>query len=166
VHDERDDARHDEAGPDDARLEDELRVLAARHEPVPERLLQAAIDAYAWRTVDAELAELVFDSQADQEVAELVRGRQPDRLLSFQAADLTIEIEVIAQGSSRSLMGQLDPPQLAMVEIRRGDQAVTLTTDDLGRFSAESLPAGPVSLRCGLAAADAASFVVTDWVAI
>ena len=155
---------HDE--PDHARLEEELRGLAARLEPVPGRLVQAAVDAYAWRTVDADLAELVFDSLADQDEAALVRGRQQERLLSFRTSGLTIEVEVTAAGPSRRLIGQLVPPQRAEVEIRQQDEVVTLITDEFGRFIAESLPAGPVSLRCGPAAEAHRSPVVTDWVPI
>jgi hypothetical protein len=152
--------------PDDAWLEEELRGLAARLEPVPDRLVQAAVDAYAWRTVDADLAELVFDSLADQDEAALVRGRQQERLLSFRAGGLTIEVEVTAAGPSRRLIGQLVPPQRAEVEIRHQDEVVTLITDEFGRFIAESLPAGPVSLRCGPADQAHRSAVVTDWVPI
>ncbi len=115
---------HDE--PDHARLEEELRGLAARLEPVPGRLVQAAVDAYAWRTVDADLAELVFDSLADQDEETLVRGRQQERLLSFRTSGLTIEVEVTAAGPSRRLIGQLVPPQRAEVEIRQQDEGVPI----------------------------------------
>ena len=167
----REGAEPEDAGPDEIVLEAELRALAARLEPVPDRLVQAAVDAYAWRTVDADLAELVFDSLADQEAA-LVRGGQGERLLSFQASTLTIEIEVTATGSARRLIGQLVPPQLADVEIRHRNDVLTIATDELGRFIADSLPAGPVSLRCGPAggapgaAGQIQSPVVTDWVPI
>jgi hypothetical protein len=155
---------HDE--PDDARLEEELRELAARLEPVPDRLVQAALDAYAWRTVDAELAELVFDSLADRDEAALVRGQQQERLLSFRASGLTIEVEVTVAGPTRRLIGQLVPPQRAEVEIRHQDEVVTLATDEFGRFIADRLPAGPVSLRCGPGGGQDRSAVVTDWIPI
>ena len=50
--------------PDDE-LEAELRRLAADREPVPAELVQAALDAFGWRDIDAELAELVYDSLVD-----------------------------------------------------------------------------------------------------
>ncbi len=50
--------------------------------------------------------------------------------------------------------------------MRHPDEAVTVATDEFGRFSAESLPAGPVGLRCGPAAGEARPPVVTDWVPI
>jgi hypothetical protein len=164
-----DEARADEAGPGEVALEEELRELAGRLEPVPDRLVQAAIDAYAWRTLDADLAELVFDSLAERAEAAPVRGGEQERLLSFRAGSLTIEVEVTAIGSARRLLGQLVPPQRADVEIRHQDDVLTIATDELGRFIAESLPAGPVSLRCAPPAGVAGQIrspVVTDWVPI
>jgi hypothetical protein len=152
--------------PDDARLEEELRELAARLEPVPDRLVQAALDAYAWRTIDAELAELAFDSLADQDEAALVRGHQQERLLSFRASGLTIEVEVTAAGPARRLIGQLVPPQRAQVEIRRQDGVVTIATDEFGRFIADRMPAGPVSLRLGPTSGEGRPAVVTEWIPI
>jgi len=155
--------------PDDARLEEELRELAARLEPVPDRLVQAALDAYAWRTIDAELAELAelaFDSLADQDEAALVRGHQQERLLSFRASGLTIEVEVTAAGPARRMIGQLVPPQRAEVEIRHQDGVVTIATDEFGRFVADRMPAGPVSLRLGPVPGEGRSAVVTEWIPI
>jgi hypothetical protein len=155
---------HDE--PDDARLEEELRELGARLDPVPDRLVQAALGAYAWRTIDAELAELAFDSLADQDAAALVRGQQQERLLSFRASGLTIEVEVTAAGPARRVIGQLVPPQRAEVEIRHQDEVVTVATDEFGRFIADRMPAGPVSLRFGPAPGESRSAVVTEWIPI
>ena len=59
--------------PDDE-LEAELRQLAANREPVPAQLHQAAVDAFSWRDIDAEIAELVYDSLLDADAASLVRG--------------------------------------------------------------------------------------------
>jgi hypothetical protein len=151
--------------PDDTELEEELRQVAARIEPVPPRLLAAAVDAFTWRTIDADLAELVFDSLTDQDETALVRGSQHDRLLSFRASGLDIEVEVATAGPARSLIGQLVPAQRATVDIRHRDGMLTLQADELGRFSAELLPVGPVSLRCALAAGSGPA-VVTDWVPI
>jgi hypothetical protein len=155
-----------QAEPDDTELEEELRQAAALAEPVPPGLIQAAVDAFTWRTIDAELAEIAFDSLSDQRDTVLVRGSWQDRLLSFRAGGLTIEVEVTATGSTRGLTGQIVPPQQATVQIRHRDGAVTRQADELGCFSADSLPAGPVRLSCQLAAAGDARPVVTDWVPI
>lgn len=152
----------------DQDLENELRDIAARVDPVPAELMLAAEAAFAWRTVEAELAELVFDSlttagagsrAADrpEEQLALVRGGGP-RMLTFHTAGLTVELEVTRAGGAHRLLGQLLPPSAAQVEVRHPDGVLRTEADELGRFTAEQVSAGPVSIRC--------LGVVTDWVAI
>ncbi len=152
--------------PPHAGLEDELRRVLARIDPVPPGLAEAGIGAFAWRTIDADLAELVFDSLVDQDEAALVRGDQQGRLLSFRAGTLTIEVEVTGTGPARRLMGQLMPPQRGGVDIRHADSTTTVEADELGRFSAGPLPAGPVSLRWRPGSAPDQPPVVTEWISI
>jgi hypothetical protein len=153
---------------DESGLEEELRLAAARFDPVPPGLLAAATAAFDWRTIDAELGELVFDSLVDHDEAALVRGPAQRRLLSFHAGGLTIDLEVTAANSSRDLIGQLDPPRQASVEIRVGTSVTVIEADELGRFRAGPVPAGPMSLRCTAAPAEGepGPVVVTDWVPI
>jgi hypothetical protein len=155
---------HEEPG--DTELEEELRRVVAQIEPVPPGLVEAAVGAFAWRTIDADLAELVFDSLVDQDEAALVRGSGQGRMLSFRASSLTIDVEVTGTGASCRLVGQLVPPQRASVDVRHGDNVVTIEADELGRFSAGPLRSGPISLRCRPGAGPAQAPVVTDWVAI
>jgi hypothetical protein len=150
----------------DDTLEQELRQLAARTDPVPPRLLQAAIDAFSWRDIDAELAELTFDSLLDQDQGTLVRGTAERRIVSFRTSALTIDIEVSSTGTGRSVMGQIVPAQPARVDIRHRAGEVTTDADDLGRFRSEGLQAGPMSLRLHPRASGAGPAVVTDWVSI
>jgi hypothetical protein len=151
--------------PGDNELEARLRMVAARFEPVPAELIRTAVGAFTWRTIDAELAELVFDSVVDDDDAAVVRGTQQARLLSFRSGDLSIEVEVTATGAHRSLIGQLIPARQAAIEIRHGGDVAALDADELGRFSAGPLHAGPISLRCSTEGA-AGRHVVTDWVSI
>lgn len=149
--------------PDDAELEKQLREIAARFDPVPPRLRKAAVDSHTWRTVDSELAELVFDSLADDNAA-LVRGPEHARLLSFQASGLTIDVEVTSSGPDRKIIGQLAPPQRVAVEVRQGLNVTGLDADELGRFSGP-LRSGPFSLRCTTGTHPDRP-VVTDWIAL
>jgi hypothetical protein len=151
--------------PDDTELEDELRMAATLLDPVPGVLMQAAAAAFAWRNVDDDLAELVFDSLVDHEAGH-VRGSRDRRLLSFQTSHVSIEIEVTRTGTSRGLIGQLVPPHAASVDVRHRDGLVTLEADTLGRFSGSSLRPGPISLRYHPAPEVAGAPVVTDWVSI
>jgi hypothetical protein len=152
--------------PDDTELEEELRRVVAQVDSVPAALLEEAEGALAWRTIDAELAELAFDSLVDHGEAALVRGIQHGRMLSFRASSLTIEVEVTGTRASRRLVGQLVPAQRGSVDIRHADNVVNVEADELGRFSADSLQAGPISLRCRIDSAAAQRPVVTDWITI
>jgi hypothetical protein len=146
----------------------ELRAIAGQVDPVPRRLREAARAGLSWRTVDAELAELTFDSLAGEPSRARVRGGQGGRLLSFAVSTeprLAIELEVLLAGSRRRLIGQLDPPQPAEMEIRQPHGMLTIGTDERGRFSAD-VSAGPVSLRCRTGTAPRGATVVTDWVSI
>jgi hypothetical protein len=150
----------------DNELEEELRRLAGLLEPVPPGLIQAAQDAFGWRDMDYELAELVSDSLLDSDEASLVRGAQERRLVSFRAREVSIDVEVTHTTAGRSLLGQLTPPQSAVVEIRRRHGAVEVEADELGRFRSGRLPPGPASLRIRSTADSAPPPVATDWICL
>ena len=147
----------------DDELAEELRRLAARLDPVPPELLTAAAGAFAWRDIDAELAELVFDSLLDVDEATQVRGSPERRLVSFTGGGVTLDIEVTTTGPARTIMGQIVPPQRGAVDVRRQQETITIEADELGRFRSGPLPPGPLSLR--LRPAEGTP-VVTDWLAL
>ena len=144
------------SGTDDDRLLDELRALFEATDPVPDQARVAAKASYGWRTIDAELAALTHDSLVDQAPVAM-RGAAQPRLVTFDATDLRVEIEVEegkaagpgARGAGRRLLGQLVPPQPAVIEARDGGGGRrTVEADDAGRFAIDGLPAGPLSLSC------------------
>lgn len=151
---------------DDDELEHELRHLAARLDPVPPELVQSAAEAFSWRNIDAELAELVFDSLLNTDQAALVRSSSGRRLVSFQTPELTIDVEVTTTASGRDVMGQITPPQRATVEIRHRAGVVSTDADERGCFRSAALQTGPMSLRLRPAAADPRPPIVTDWLSI
>jgi hypothetical protein len=151
--------------PDDE-LEQELRGLAADTEPVPGELLRAAVDAFAWRDIDAELAELTYDSLVDADEASLVRGSPGQRLVSFAVGGITIDVEVTGTGPGRTVMGQIAPPQRATVEIRYRQDTVTVEADELGRFRSGPLRPGPASLRLRPLPGGSGPAIVTDWISL
>ncbi|MFI8890256.1 hypothetical protein [Streptomyces paradoxus] len=135
-------------------LEQELRQAAAVLDPVPAELQQIAVDAFALHDLDARVAELTFDSLVD---ALPVRGvTDAPRMLTFRAGEVTVDVEVTAQG----LMGQVLPPQPARIEVLGGPRPGSpLTADDLGRFTGNVPPTGPFALRLRTGG----DVVVTEW---
>jgi hypothetical protein len=136
---------------DDDRLLDELRRLFEDGDPLPDQAVALAKASFGWRTLDAQLAALTHDSLVDQAPVAM-RGAAPPRLLTFDAADLRVEVEVDAgpgERAGRRLFGQLVPPQPARIEARDGAGGRrTAEADQAGRFALDGLPAGPLSLWC------------------
>lgn len=81
----------------DAMDDDELMALLGRAvadgEAVPEHRRAAARAAFTWRSVDAELAELLHDSALDAGAAVRSAAAGP-RSLAFGRGGLTLEVEV------------------------------------------------------------------------
>jgi hypothetical protein len=147
---------------DEDELEQELRAAADLLDPVPDRLVRQAAELLGWRTIDADLAALAFDS-ADAGPAAAVRGPDAPRLLTFAAGELSIELEMAGGAPDRVMTGQLVPAQPAEIEVRAGGQRYAAKADDLGRFRLTAAGPGPVSLRVRLAG-PSSRVVVTEWV--
>jgi hypothetical protein len=138
------------------------RLREAMREPaqVPEHVVRAGYGAYTWRTIEAELAELTYDS-IDEQTAARVRSRQQAtlRALTFVSASLTVELEV----AERRLLGQLVPPQPATITmlVRGGGPAVAVEVDQQGCFRIERAPEAPFRLRV-----TGERTVETDWITV
>lgn len=150
----------DQPTADDAQLLNELRAALRDQDAVPAAVTEAAIAAFAWRTIDVELAALSYDSFLDdKELAGVRSAGGGARMLTFDAAGLTVEIE-IDQGR---VIGQLVPAQAGKVQVRHSGGSVTVQADDRGRFSCDGVPRGPFSLRC---MTSNATPIVTDWIVL
>jgi hypothetical protein len=135
---------------------------------VPADFVAAGRAAYTWLTIDAELAELAYDSAVHHPAAASapahpaldVAGEpaHPDldmagtrdesarvRALTFTAAALTIELEVAAE----ELLGQLVPAGPGEVQVHHGGaDTIEVPVDELGFFAVRPVPAGWFRLRC------------------
>lgn len=144
--------------------DDELLELLGRAidavDPVPATVTEFAKAGFGWRTLDAELAELVYDSAAEELVG--VRSDTDARQVTFRAPGVEIEVEVLGEGTRR-IVGQLVPPQEVAIELRHGNERMVTRSDSLGRFSFRDVPTGPISLRCELGGDQS---VQTDWLIV
>ncbi len=140
------------------------RLMAALDaaDPLPEAVIDAAKASFTWRTIDAELAALVFDSASEELVG--VRGAEVARQMTFRTPGVEIELVVVSE-TSRRLVGQLVPPQAAEIELHHEDVTRTVQSDNLGRFTFQDVPTGSVRLTCKLKADDA-TLIQTEWVII
>jgi hypothetical protein len=131
--------------PDDEALLAALRrAVAARRDVAPE-FMQAAKDAFAWHDIDAELAQLTYDSVHGTDLAATTRAEDASiRALTFTSARLTIELEVTPE----SVLGQIVPTQVATIEIQTsGGVDAVVAADEIGCFSIRPIPRGAFRLR-------------------
>ena len=146
--------------PADEALLARLGDIGDEIDPVPESTYQLARAAFALRSVDAELAELVDDSALHAGALAGVRGGADLRLLSYQTADLDIELQVTRQHQGHSILGQLAGTVVREVGVETSAGVRTVAVDELGRFTVDGVPRGPFRLRL---AGPAGTPVTTDW---
>jgi hypothetical protein len=143
--------------PNDDALQELLAVALRQGDPVPRHVIAAARGAWTWRTIDQELADLVFDSATELTG---VRDRGGARQLTFRAPGIEIEV-MVADPATRRLVGQLVPARATTVRLDGTRSSVEQESDRFGRFTFDSAPSGP--LRFSVDLPDAAA-VLTDWV--
>jgi hypothetical protein len=143
----------------EAQLIELLRQGLETTDPVPADVTDFAMAALTWRTIDAELAAIAFDS-ASEDTPAGVRGPGGERMLSYETETLSLDIEY--RSATRRLIGQVAPPQTATVELHHSKGTSSTVTDDLGRFTFEDVEPGPVSIVCTSHGSDP-DVIKTEW---
>ena len=156
--------------PDDSTsAADEQPLLAALgralpRDPVPEGLVDRAVQLVAFHDVDRELAALL---EHPSELVGMRGDAQAGTTLAFGTPQGTLALEVSQE--QQGLQGQLLAGAVTEVDLEsRSGVVATAPVDTLGRFTFDAVPAGPTRLRLHSTAHDtpaAASpeVVVTDW---
>lgn len=150
-------------GWDDEELLAALRQAFAARRAVPPEFVQAGQDAFAWHDIDAELAQLTYDSTHRTE--DVMATRAPEeaaiRVLTFTCAGAGLQIELEVQEDA--LAGQILPMQPAAIELqtKTGTQQ-PISADEVGCFWISPIPSEDFRLRCRPVAGSAE--VVTVWV--
>jgi hypothetical protein len=144
-------------------LERRLRETAAVADPVPELVQEAARSVFALRTLDAELADLVHDSDLEEAGALLMRGEgELARTLTFEHGAVVVDVQVTEEPDGFALLVLASGATGSVVAEHSGGR-VTAELDGAGRARLEGLPAGPVRLLLTAGSGDA---VVTSWVSL
>ena len=143
---------------DDDNLLAALREALSASEAVPAWFVETGKNAYAWHNIDAELAQLTYDSFSDQRMATATRSETASiRALTFTSANLSMELEV----SEESLLGQIIPPRAGMLEIHTKTGVITTSVDEIGCFAVDPKPDTSFRLRCRIADG---TDVLTGWI--
>jgi hypothetical protein len=137
-------------------MRDDEELLAAlgeairAREAVPEWFVETGKNAYAWHNIDAELAQLTYDSYSDRDqdrdlVAAVRSETASIRALTFTSPHLRLELEV----TEDALLGQVAPPRAGTLEVHTAAGTIATTpVDEIGCFAVEPIPASPFRLRC------------------
>ena len=145
---------------------DDEELLAALGEAmrarraVPEWFVETGKTAYAWHNIDAELAQLTYDSSRDEDAVASVRSEAASiRALTFTSARLSVELEVTAN----SLLGQIIPPRSGTLEVHTTAGVTSWPVDEIGCFTVTPIPASPFRLRCRT---EDGADVLTGWITL
>jgi len=145
---------------DDEELLAALSEAIRAREQVPEWFIETGKNAYAWHDIDAELAQLTYDSSQDRDLAAAVRSEAASiRALTFTSGRLSIELEV---GES-TLLGQIVPPQAGTLEVHTAAGVTSSPVDEIGCFSVTPIPASPFRIRCRT---EDGADVLTGWITL
>ena len=147
-------------------MRDDDELLAAlgeaiqAREEVPEWFVETGKNAYAWHNIDAELAQLTYDSSRDRDAVAMVRSEAASiRALTFTSTQLSIELEVTAG----SLVGQIIPPRAGTLEVHTTAGVASSPVDEIGCFAVTPIPNSPFRLRCRT---EDGTDVLTGWITL
>lgn len=125
-------------------------------EPVPARLGATARDAFAWRLVDQQLAELLVDASEGELVG--IRGTSTDRRsFRYGAGDFVIRVHL----TQRTLVVMIEPPLSVVCRVATADGIVEHRTDDLGELVVDA-PGLPMRVEADLPSGT----TVTPWITV
>jgi hypothetical protein len=147
-------------GWEDEQLLAALRESLRARQDVPSWFVEMGKNAYAWHNIDAELAQLTYDSESDRGRVAIMRSENASiRALTFTSAHLSLELEV----TESSLLGQIIPPRAGTLETHTKAGVTTSPVDEIGCFVVEPIPDSPFRLRCRTA--DGID-VLTGWITL
>ncbi|MBB5977804.1 hypothetical protein [Kribbella solani] len=144
---------------DDERLIEALRDALRSADEVPAAFVEAGKAAFSWRTIDAELAALTYDSALEPLDAPAVRSESAIlRSLTFASDGWTVELEL----TPGAVLGQLDPPAAGTVTARgEVGELATAAIDELGFFALGPPPTTPYRLLCST---QSGATILTGWI--
>lgn len=129
--------------PKDEQLLSQLRDALDQADPVPTDVTEFAKAAFSWRDIEAELAEVSYDSSTE-DVSTGVRSTATARMLSFEAGRWSIDLEY--NEATNRLIGQVEPGQRLTIELHFAGGAIGIYSDEHGRFDFDDVLPGPISL--------------------
>lgn len=148
----------------DQTLVTDLGRVAADADGPPALVYELGRASFALRRLDAALAELVADSALDS--AGVRSADDDNRLLSFDAGDIGVELQVAGVGNRLALLGQVlpQPPTGGVVRLESAKGEVgRAELDRVGVFRLDGVSPGLLRLHVSLPGVQP---VMTTWVTV
>lgn len=135
--------------PDDEAVLRALGEAMAGADPLPDAWRRDALAGFDWLTLDAEPAEVAYDSIEDvhRPLGGPMAGAGAERRrVRFEARGVAVEVEVQVTADAVRLLGRVTPCGTTRVRavLPAGEQVAA--AGEGGTFRFEELPRGPVSL--------------------
>jgi hypothetical protein len=137
---------------------DLLREGLRESDEVPSNVGDFAKALFTWRTIEADLAEIAYDS-IEEGLPAGVRSTALARMVSFQAGRWNVDLEY--DEATGILMGRVSPESTFNVELHSRGAHFSVDSDDASRFEFEGVSTGPISLVFRFAEGGS---VKTSWV--
>jgi hypothetical protein len=150
--------------PSDEELLRSLEIVLEEEEPLPAGAVGFAVEAFAWRDMEVELAQLLHDSALEEAV--VLRDDVCLRLLVLQSGDLTLDIE----HAPDHLTGAVFPSGRYRVEIHgadpehRSSPLPSTLTDAAGMFEVQGEIRGAV--RFVVSDPDGGVAILSPWITL
>ena len=138
----------------DTLLERIADAFETQLQPIPTHLADAARDAFAWRSADMQLTELLFDSANDELVG--VRGTSTERRsFRFGAGDFVIRVHI----TPATLIVMVEPPLSVTCRVATEERTDEHRTDEMGELVIDA-PELPLRIEVDLPSGK----IVTPWI--
>lgn len=136
------------AGDDDvlALLHDALSSIPQPSDPAdvpPSSVVEGARWVHDWLNMDAELAELTFDSTDDRELSG-VRSIGSLRELTFVSDGRTIRLSLEPGHRTVTVVGTVEPPTAGRMQLVVGGEVFSGLIDPEGEFTVDGVARGTV----------------------
>lgn len=119
----------------------DLALARRSHEDIDEHHRTAAQAAFAWRTIDAELMELTYDSLQTPDAVRGGGGAAPPRTVSFSSSIGSLELEI----DGHRVLGHVLPGgTVTVVMTNVVGESVESPSDEDGVFELMGSLPGPV----------------------
>lgn len=118
-----------------------LQRIPADDAPPPD-LIEGSLFVHDWHNMDAELAEIEFDSAVDRELAGVRSSGGTLRELTFVAAGRRVELEIEPGPDSANISGRIEPPGVGTFQLVVGGEVFRGDVEPDGSFVIEEVSHG------------------------